>query len=242
MIRIVLCVMVVCASTVLSSTFDYTISSGYSSDIFKLNNQSLLVEGGGVERIEAYQDSYVKINSTDKYIRNTSGINSVQIHDSSSLDFCGGQVGASVWAYGSSYINVYGGKMYTLISDEYSTVSMSGGKASTLYVLGNSSTILSGGTINDILNNQFVPLDEKISFNILCKTWDWDEDNNILSGYWADDSVFSIRLIDTKWANGDVYRLIDQIDFTIVPEPISILLLSLGGIIVRKKNIARVYL
>ncbi|MCK5565552.1 MAG: PEP-CTERM sorting domain-containing protein [Planctomycetes bacterium] len=49
-----------------------------------------------------------------------------------------------------------------------------------------------------------------------------------LTGFWADDTAFSINLVD------DGISTYDQIVFHEIPEPVSIILFGLGGILVRK--------
>ena len=51
-----------------------------------------------------------------------------------------------------------------------------------------------------------------------------------LTGYWADNTPFSINLVD------DGISTYDQIVFHIIPEPATLLMLGLGGILVRNKN------
>ncbi|MCK5563883.1 MAG: PEP-CTERM sorting domain-containing protein [Planctomycetes bacterium] len=49
-----------------------------------------------------------------------------------------------------------------------------------------------------------------------------------LTGFWADDTAFSINLVD------DTISTYDQIVFHTVPEPATMILLGLGGLLVRK--------
>ena len=51
-----------------------------------------------------------------------------------------------------------------------------------------------------------------------------------LTGFWADDTPFSINLVD------DTIPTYNQIVFHIVPEPATLLILALGGLLIRKKK------
>ena len=51
-----------------------------------------------------------------------------------------------------------------------------------------------------------------------------------LTGFWADDTAFSINLVD------DGIPTYDQIVFHIVPEPATLLMLGLGGLVLRKRR------
>jgi hypothetical protein len=92
----------------------------------------------------------------------------------------------------------------------------------------------SGGTI-EYLYGQLsgsipaVPADKYIQF--ICKSYVYNAGAQHLTGVWADDSLFSIQFIDTSpWPSGFTY---DSINFTIVPEPLSLGLLALGGLFMR---------
>jgi len=50
-----------------------------------------------------------------------------------------------------------------------------------------------------------------------------------LTGFWADGTPFSINLVD------DTIPTYDQIVFHIIPEPATMLLLGLGGVLLRRK-------
>ena len=65
----------------------------------------------------------------------------------------------------------------------------------------------------------------------MCKSWTWNEATNYLTGIWGDDSSFDIQLIDTSWENFEDYRMIDHISFTVIPEPTTIALFGLAGIV-----------
>ena len=56
----------------------------------------------------------------------------------------------------------------------------------------------------------------------------------MLKGTWGDDSLFNIQLIDrTQYGYSPA---IDNIKFTIIPEPMSMGLLALGGLLIRRRK------
>jgi hypothetical protein len=67
---------------------------------------------------------------------------------------------------------------------------------------------------------------------IVALDWDWDDITNVLTGTWADFSTFDILLVDR-----DGYDpVIENITFTIVPEPASLLLIAAGGLLIRRRR------
>jgi hypothetical protein len=55
--------------------------------------------------------------------------------------------------------------------------------------------------------------------------------NKRLTGTWEDFSKFNIKLVDYQGYS----PTIDNIKFTIIPEPMTLLLIGLGGIMIRRR-------
>ncbi len=245
-------IMLCLCSSIFAANFDYVVSNEYRNETMMLLNESLLVENGGVSVIKAYgNETYVKVTSTTSYSYQEGGIGGINIFDSK-VDIDSGDVGNIITERSSTLIYNAGNLDWIHVKDsstvnfhdvnftnahvyDNSSFHMSGGHADYMFILDNSSVTLSGGNIDTIRNTQFVSLSEDISFNIICKDWSWNDETNMLSGHWEDDSTFNIKLTDTEWEDDTPYVLFDQIDFTIVPEPTSLTFAAIGGLILKKR-------
>jgi hypothetical protein len=65
-----------------------------------------------------------------------------------------------------------------------------------------------------------------------CRDWLYNPANKRLTGTWGDFSKFNIKLVDYQGYS----PTIDNIKFTIIPEPMTLMLLALGGILIRRKS------
>jgi len=107
---------------------------------------------------------------------------------------------------------------------------------SELIIIGSSAVAeLQGGSINYIKSMQYttkIGADPHIDLYCL-PGWSWISDNPLLGikGQWWDGSPFSIKFIndfdyDPAWTNINI----------ITPEPTTMLLLGLGGLMLRRKR------
>ncbi len=114
-----------------------------------------------------------------------------------------------------------------IIMDDNSHLYFSGGSLQLLGVTGNASVVLTGGIINEI--NAYYPLPGDLNhITIYCQPG-WTYENYYLSGRWVDNSSFNIRLY-SQGKSG----VLDNM--TVIPEPATMLLLSLGGLLIRQKK------
>ncbi len=128
------------------------------------------------------------------------------------------------------------GGVWTIILRDESNLTFSGGATNKIYTGGNSTTILTGGQINSIASQQRITNGTHIE--IYCNEgwlWKYNSYSEIkgIIGNWRDGTPFDIAFIDDSsnyfpatWKNIEV----------ITPEPASMLLLSLGGVLIKKRR------
>ncbi len=107
-------------------------------------------------------------------------------------------------------LTINGGEIQFLKADDYSTVNFHGGQ---------------------ILGNLIV---EHTTSWVHVYGYGFNNDpfgGSPLTGFWADDTAFSINLVD------DGISTYDQIVFHIVPEPATLCLFGLGGMLLRRRKL-----
>ena len=119
----------------------------------------------------------------------------------------------------------FDGGIWELNTASYSELTISGGEFNDLNVHHESLVHLSGG---QILNSLTV-FNDTAWVHIYGHGFNNDPfGGSPLTGFWADDTAFSINLVDSTIST------YDQIIFHEIPEPVSILLFGLGGFLIRR--------
>lgn len=203
-----------CSSVALGA-FDVTISSGYHGMQMLEGEESLLMTGGGVVEIEAFDFSYVEIQGTAPLQQFVGGIYTIDLNNNSTMNYYGGETGNFV-IYGDAQAVLQGGSILHLSSFQ---------DADDLVQVG-----------WDEENN--VPIFRK-HIEMIVREWSHNTQTNLLTGIWNVDSdsddlfdTFGIQLHDQTGYD----PTIENITFTIIPEPATLLLFGLGGLILRKRN------
>ena len=189
---------------------DYLIGPGdYRGALGLIDNDTLLMTGGKIDGLSLSGYAIATIENTDL----PTGIISLTASSFSTVNINGGGIG-DMESWADSVINMTGGNVNRL---EMHTESMS---------------YLYGGDIGTLASDQ--PLGYPLPQNwihVYCLEYNYDTENNLLTGLWGDSSLFSIQLEDIG-----TYPTYDLIEFYIIPEPTAILLLGLGGLCFRKRR------
>ncbi len=104
----------ICSSVTLGA-FDVTISSGYHGMQRLEGEESLLMTGGGVVGIDAYDSSYVEIQNTAPYQVNVGGIHDLDLNQNSTMFFFGGEI-KGIDIYGDAQAVLRGGQIGSIES------------------------------------------------------------------------------------------------------------------------------
>lgn len=195
---------------------------GWVTTLLAYNNSTIAMMGGVVDlRLRAYDNSTITM---------TDGIVGYQLaaYNDSTVTVSGGRVYEGIRAYNNSTVAISGGDVYGFEAFHDSIITMSGGSAIGFAVRTNG-TIYLDGTDFEIDGTPLVNGDKLSDF----VTFDTRRDyyNGIITGILSDgtelNSNFFIYNTDNYAGTADIY---------IIPEPTTLLLLGLGGLVLRKRK------
>ncbi len=165
----------------------------YDGSGFKMvDTESLIVAGGGADRIRAYDNAYIEVQYTSTPLSFSSGIYDIVLYDNSHLLYLDG------------------------VTEE-------------ITVRDDSSAILKGGTVTALTIYQR-PGDLS-NVTIYCQPG-YAMNTDGISGLWANGTPFNIDFVDV----GGDFPLTSECVTVIVPEPATLALLGLGGLLIRKRR------
>jgi len=189
----------------------------------------------------------VVANADYDYVIEDGYFGGLTLNDNETLLMTGGghRLNLSDWSQATiqdtdPLIDEFTGGIWELHMYSYSSMAFSRGEVQQLITWDDSQTVFSGGRIDEIWSYQtawtyagdppvLVP-DPHIE--IVCLDWDWNANTNLLTGTWANLSTFDIQLVDRVGYD----PAIENIAFTIVPEPTSLLLIAAGGLLLRRRS------
>lgn len=128
-----------------------------------------------------------------------------------------------------------GGIWYLNVSSE-SHLEMSGGEVHQLTMNNTATARLTGGFIQQIWSYQYATSGPHITIVYSGDLPIYNETTDVLTGLWGNGDPFSIYLSDVPAVSYGYSPAIDNIQFELIPEPATLALLGLGGLLIRRRK------
>jgi hypothetical protein len=120
------------------------------------------------------------------------------------------------------------GGIWTIELMNSSSLYMSGGEVHMIDIGDYATAYLSGGLIQQIWSGQYTGTFGP-HITIECLDHYYSDNTKLLTGHWMDNTAFSIYLIDVPNYSPAIQNI------TFIPEPATLMLLGLGGLLLRRK-------
>jgi len=182
-----------------------------------------LVSGTYVDNHYVYAYDFSELNVIDGYAYATLSM------DSSAVNIRGGEV-MYPHSHNSSTTTVSGGECYSIIAHDSSAVNLTGGDVTYLAAFNSSTVDLTGGTLTNLSGYDSSVINIYGSDFFVSNTGG-NRGNGYITGNWLNGTPFNISIYNNP-AYGD--NTISHIN--LVPEPATLLLLGIGGFMLRRKR------
>ncbi len=228
------------------------IPSPYKLQVFQ--DSRLNISDGSAYHLDAHDNSQVTVSSSgqvksylyayddSQVIMSGGTINRIlHAYDSSQVTMSGGWIGDALISYGNSEVTMSGGVLNNALdSFGSSRVTITGGTiGNDLYTLDSSRVTITGGTIgNDLfLGNDSILTIKGYDFAIDGIPVDFGNISSMLGGHFDNEPY---RRLTGTLLSGDAlnnqFRIGNTAQITLIPEPATLLMLSLGGLMLRKRK------
>lgn len=154
---------------------------------------------------------------------------SILFADEGGMDKLTLTINSSAIIEGTSPLKEGKGGLWQIILANDSHLDLFSGEVHEIDISHNATATLKGGLIESIYSYQIVP-DPHIKLYYSGELPDWNTDTRLLTGLWGSGDPFSIYLHDTGY---DAYG---NFEFILIPEPVTLVLFGLGGLLVRRKR------
>jgi hypothetical protein len=208
-----------------TGAYTYTYGPGeYISVSHLYSTESMLVDGAWGVSVTCDDQSFLRVESTAPAdAEHWAGITSLRLVDYSRFEMTDGEIRDRVQIGFNAQAVIDGGRINAIDIGGFARMTLSGGQISVL----NSYQPVLWIHREDLPGMPWV---KDTHIDLLCKDYLYNAGTHMLTGTWGDDSSFSIHLYDMNAQ----YTAIENINFITVPEPMTLALFGLGGILARR--------